>query len=236
MRDWWDKMKIQGERTSTPMKPQVVAWELGKRLSPEAIVACDSGTGATWFARQIPVRKGQLFSLSGNLATMACGLPYAIGAQVAFPERQVVAMVGDGAFAMLMAEFATCVQHGLPIKLIVMKNDTLGMIKWEQMVFLGNPEYGCNLSPINFAQFARDCGGSGFTIEDPKLCGESLEKALNTPGPVLIECIVDPFEPPMPARIKPEQALHFGKALARGEPNREKIALTILKDKVRELI
>src|SRR5207244_2175741 len=102
MKEWWELMRARGEHRGMPMKPQVVAWELGKRLAPDAILTCDSGTGATWFARQIPVRRGQMYSLSGNLATMACGLPYAIGAQVAYPGRQVVAMVGDGAFAMLM--------------------------------------------------------------------------------------------------------------------------------------
>src|SRR5579885_3169883 len=227
-------MKKRGERMDLPMKPQVVAWELGKRLAPDAIVACDSGTSATWFARQIPVRRGQLYSLSGNLATMACGLPYAIGAQAAFPDRQVVAMVGDGAFAMLMADFATCVQHKLPVKIIVMKNNTLGQIKWEQMVFLGNPEFACDLSPINFAQFARDCGGTGFSAEDPRTCGDVLEQALNTEGPVVVEAVIDPLEPPMPPKIKPEQAAHFAESLARGEPNREKIALTVLEDRVRE--
>jgi pyruvate dehydrogenase (quinone)/pyruvate oxidase len=236
MKKWWELMCEQAERKDSPMKPQVVAWELGKRLAPDAIVACDSGTSATWWARQIPVRRGQMYSLSGNLATMACGLPYAIGAQVAYPGRQVVAMVGDGAFAMLMAEFATCVQHKLPIKVIVMKNNTLGMIKWEQMVFLGHPEFACDLSPINFAEFARDCGGSGFTADDPASCGDVLEQALNTQGPVLVEAMIDPFEPPMPAKITREQAVHFAQSLARGEPNREKIALTVLKDKVRELV
>ena len=218
------------------MKPQVVAWELGKRISSDAIVTCDSGTVATWFARQIPARRGQLFSLSGNLATMACGMPYAIGAQAAFPGRQVVAMVGDGAFEMLMAEFATCVQHRLPVKIIVVKNNTLGMIKWEQMVFLGNPEYGVELQPIDFAAYARAVGATGFTIEDPAECGRILDAALSTEGPVVVEAVVDPFEPPMPPKITLKQAEGFAESLVRGEPNREKIALTVLSDKVRELV
>src|SRR5205085_5330351 len=107
----WRLMEERGTRPDKPMKPQVVAWELGKRLRDDAIVCSDSGTIATWFARQIPARRGQMFSLSGNLASMANALPYAIAAQVAYPERQCVAFVGDGGMAMLMAEFATCVQH-----------------------------------------------------------------------------------------------------------------------------
>jgi pyruvate dehydrogenase (quinone) len=182
MKDWWQLMEQRGTRMDTPMKPQVVAWELGKRLRDEAIVASDSGTIATWFARQIKARRGQMYALSGTLASMANGLPYAIAAQVAYSERQCVAFVGDGGFSMLMAEFATAVKYKLPIKVIIIKNNTLGMIKWEQMVFLGNPEYGCELQPIDFAAFARACGGEGFTIEDPATCGDILDQALAWSG------------------------------------------------------
>jgi pyruvate dehydrogenase (quinone)/pyruvate oxidase len=236
MEKWRRLMVEQGTRDDQPMKPQVVAHELGRRLSDTAIVCSDSGTIATWFARHISARPGQMFQLSGNLASMANGLPYAIAAQLAYPERQCVGFVGDGGFSMLMAEFATCVKYQLPIRIVVVKNNTLGQIKWEQMVFLGNPEYGCELHPIDFAAFARACGGSGFTIDSRKECGPVLDRALATPGPVLVEAIVDPFEPPMPPKITIEQARKFAESLARGEPNRGRIALTVLRDKVRELL
>jgi pyruvate dehydrogenase (quinone)/pyruvate oxidase len=236
MKDWWTLMEERGTRRDMPMKPQVVAWELGQRLRDDAIVACDSGTVATWWARHIRARRGQMFSLSGMLASMANGLPYAIAAQVAYPDRQVVAFVGDGAFSMLMAEFAQCVKYKLPVKVVIIKNNSLGMIKWEQMVFLGNPEYGCELQPIDFEAFARACGGTGFTIEDPNRCGEMIDRALNTPGPVIVQAVVDQFTPPMPPKITATQAAHFAEALAKGTPNREKIAWTVLSDKVRELI
>jgi pyruvate dehydrogenase (quinone)/pyruvate oxidase len=235
MKKWWKLMEERGTRKDHPMYPQVVAWELGKRLSDTAIVSADSGTIATWFARQIPARRGQMYSLSGTLATMANGLPYTIAAQIAFPERECVAFVGDGGFSMLMAEFATAVKYQLPIKVIVIKNNTLGMIKWEQMVFLGNPEYGCELHPIDFAAFARACGGAGFTIKEPEQCGVILDQALAAPGPVVVEAVVDPFVPPLPAKINVKQAAQFAKSLARGEPNRSKIAWTVLSDKVREM-
>lgn len=218
------------------MKPQVVAWELGQRLPDSAIVSCDSGTIATWWARQIRVKRGQLYSLSGNLATMAPGFPYAIAAQVAYPDRLSVAFVGDGGFSMLMAEMATCVKYQLPVKVMIIKNNSLGQIKWEQMVFLGNPEFGCDLQPVDFAAAARAFGASGFTIEDPGECGAILDQALATPGPVVVEAVVDPFEPPLPAKITLDQAAKFAESLARGTPHREKIALTALSDKVRELI
>jgi len=236
MREWWKLMEERGTRTDTPMKPQVVAWELGRRLRDDAIVASDSGTIATWWARQIPAKRNQMFSLSGMLASMANGLPYAIAAQIAHPGRQVVAFVGDGGFSMLMAEFATCVKYRLPVKVFVIKNNTLGMIKWEQMVFLGNPEYGCELQPIDFAAVARACGGTAYTVEDPTQCGEVIDRALQAEGPVLVEAVVDPFTPPMPPRVTVKQATHFAEALAKGTPNRSKIALTVLSDKVRELV
>jgi pyruvate dehydrogenase (quinone) len=236
MKDWWEVMEKRATRRDKPMKPQVVAWELGKRLRDDAIVSCDSGTIATWWARQIIARRGQMHTLSGNLATMAPGLPYTIAAQIAFPQRQCVAFVGDGGFSMLMADFVTAVKYKLPIKVVIIKNNTLGQIKWEQMVFLGNPEYCVDLYPIDFAAFAHACGGVGFTVEDPADCGHVLDEFLNAPGPALIQAVVDPFEPPLPAKVKAEQALHFAESLARGEPNRKKIALTALSDKVRELI
>jgi pyruvate dehydrogenase (quinone) len=236
MRDWWARMDEHGTYHGTPMKPQVVAHELNKNLRDDAIITSDSGTIATWTARHIRIRGDQMYSLSGNLATMANGFPYAIGAQVAYPNRQVVAFVGDGGFEMLMAEFSTCVKYKLPVKVVVIKNNVLGQIKWEQMVFLGNPEYGVSLEPIDLAAFARACGGTGFTIKDPNECPRMMTEAINTPGPVLIEAVVDPNEPPMPPKITIDQARKFAEALARGEPHREAIAATVLADKVRELI
>jgi len=236
MKDWWEVMEKRANRRDKPMKPQVAAWELGKRLRNDAIVSCDSGTIATWWARHVPAKRGQMHTLSGNLATMAPGLPYAIAAQVAYPQRQCVAFVGDGGFSMLMADFVTAVKYKLPIKVVVIKNNTLGQIKWEQMVFLGNPEFGVDLTPIDFAEFAHSCGGIGFTVEDPAECGRVMEEFLNAPGPAVLQAVVDPFEPPLPAKVRADQALHFAESLARGEPNRKKIALTAISDKVRELI
>jgi pyruvate dehydrogenase (quinone)/pyruvate oxidase len=236
MQEWRKLMEEQGTRRDRPMKPQVVAWELGQRLSDTAVIASDSGTITTWWARYVPAKRGQLHSVSGNLASMGCGLPYAIAAQIAYPNRECVALVGDGGFSMLMADFITCVKYQLPVKVVVIKNNSLAMIKWEQMIFLGNPEYGCELQPMDFAAFARACGATGFTIEEPADCGPTLEKALATPGPVIVEAVVDPFEPPMPPKVTLDQATKFAQSLAKGQPQRGKIALTVLSDKVRELI
>jgi pyruvate dehydrogenase (quinone)/pyruvate oxidase len=218
------------------MKPQVVAHELGLRLRDDAIVMCDSGTITTWWARHVPAKRNQFHSLSGNLATMACGLPYAIGAQIAFPDRQVVAFVGDGGFSMLMADFVTAVKYQLPIKVVVIKNNTLGQIKWEQMVFLGNPEYAVDLHPIDFAEVAHAMGGIGLTVDDPAQCGRVMDEFLNAPGPAVLQAVVDPLVPPLPAKITAKQALHFAESLARGEPDRKQIITKMMGQKIREMI
>jgi pyruvate dehydrogenase (quinone)/pyruvate oxidase len=236
MRDWRELMKERGTRRETPMKPQVVTHELNKLLDDDAIVITDSGTITAWTARHVDMRGSMQFSCSGTLASMACGLPYAIGASIAHPDRQVVAVIGDGSAAMLMGDFVTLRKYNLNAKIIVIKNNALGQIKWEQMVFLGNPEYGCELEPIDFAKMAEAVGIRALTIEDPARCGDQLREALATSGPCLIEAVVDPFEPPFPPSIELKQAINMGKALAKGTPHAMKTALTLGSDTVRELV
>jgi pyruvate dehydrogenase (quinone)/pyruvate oxidase len=228
-------MEKRGSSPEMPMKPQVVAWELGKRLPANALITCDSGTVTVWWARQVKAQRGQRFEVSGTLASMACGLPYAIAAQIAYPDRPTAAFVGDGGFSMLMAEFITAVKYQLPIKVVILKNNTLGMIRMEQMI-LGNPEYGCELEPIDFAAFARACGATGFRIEDPASCGDILDQAFATPGPVIVEAVTDPNELPMPPQLKPEEIKHIQEALAKGQPDAKEIAKVTAKGKVREMV
>jgi pyruvate dehydrogenase (quinone) len=236
MKEWWEFMDKLGTSSSMPMKPQVVAHELGRRLRDDAIVLCDSGTIATWWARHIPARRGQIHTLSGNLATMAPGLPYSLAAQIAYPDRQVVAFVGDGGFSMLMADFVTAVKYRLPIKVVIINNHYLGQLKWEQMVFLGNPEFGVELQPIDFAAYAHACGGIGYRSEKPEEIGSVLDQFLNSPGPAILDAIVDPNTAPMPGKIKVEQALKFAESIARGEPKGLEIVKEAFKDRARELI
>ena len=236
MKDWRELMTERATRTDTPMKPQVVTHQLNKLLDDDAIVITDSGTITSWVARHVDMRGDMQFSCSGTLASMACGLPYAIGASTAYPDRQVVAVIGDGSAAMLMGDFVTLRKYNLNAKIIVIKNNALGQIKWEQMVFLGNPEYGCELEPIDFARMAEAVGIRAITIDDPARCGEQLREALAAPGPCLIEAVVDPYEPPFPPSIAMKQALNMGKALAKGTPHAMKTALTLASDTVRELV
>jgi pyruvate dehydrogenase (quinone)/pyruvate oxidase len=236
MRDWWELMEKREDWDKTPIKPQRVAAELSAVAADDAIVSTDSGTITSWVARHFRIKRGQQFSCSGTLATMAPGLPYAIAAQLAYPDRQSLAFVGDGGFTMLMGEFLTAVKYELPIVVVIIKNNVLGQIKWEQIVFLGNPEYGVELHNPSFAKYAEACGGIGITVEKPTEIRRALERAIASRKPTIVEVVVDPNEPPMPPKVTRKQALHFAEALARGEPHGGRIALTLFRDKVHELL
>ena len=236
MKSWFKLMEERGTRLDMPMKPQVVTHTLNKLLKDDAIVSSDSGTIATWTARHVDLRGTQQFSLSGSLATMANGLPYSIGAAIAYPGRQVVCVVGDGGLTMLMGDLATLVKYKLNVTVIVIKNNVLGQIKWEQMILEGNPEFGVELEPIDFAMVAQACGARGYTLERPQDAERVLRTALSGTGPALVQCVVDPNEPPMPGKVTTEQALKFAESLVRGEKDRGKIIKTVAMDKVREVI
>lgn len=236
MRQWKELMKERGTRTDKPLKPQVVAHRLNQFLEEDAIICSDTGTVTTWAARHIELKDRMLFSASGTLATMGNGLPYSIGAAVAHPGRQVVCLAGDGGFTMLMGEMATLKKYDLPVKVIIIKNNSLGQIKWEQIVLEGNPEYGVELQPIDFAGYARACGLEGFTLDDPAKAEEVLRAAFAHPDAALVEAVVDPSEPPMPGNVSLEQALHFAESLVRGQQDRWNIIKTVTENKVREII
>ncbi len=236
MKDWRNLLKERGTRSDMPMKPQVVAYEVNKLLDKNTILVSDTGTVTTWAARYLDIRGDMMFSASGMLATMANGLPYAIGAAVGNPGRPVVCLAGDGGFTMLMGEVATLVKYNLPVKLIIIKNNVLGEIKWEQMVMEGNPQFGVKLQPIDFAAYARACGAGGYAIDDPKKAESTLREAFAQSGPVVVEALVDPNEPPLPGQITMDQAKHFAEALVRGESERVKIIKTVIEDKIREVV
>ena len=236
MKSWNDLMEERGTRKDMPMKPQVVTYTLNKLLKDDAIVSSDSGTIATWTARYVEMRGTMQFSLSGLLATMANGLPYSVGAAIAYPGRQVVCVVGDGGLTMLMCELATLVKYKLRVCVVVIKNDVLGQIKWEQMILEGNPEFGVELQPIEFAKAAEAFGLRGYTINRPEEAEGVLKAALDHDGPTLVQAVVDPNEPPMPGKITTEQAYKFVKSLARGQKDAMKIIKDVGEDKIREVI
>ena len=189
----------------------------------------------TWAARVKLRSPAQSFSFSGTMCSMAAALPYAIGAQAAHPDRQVVAFTGDGSLTMMMGDLATLAQEELPVKVLVIRNDVLGLIKWEQMAFLGNPQYGVELATVDFAKVAEGCGIRGVRITEPGSCRDQLAAALGQPGPALIEAVVDPHEMPMTPTINPDHAKKLAIGMARGEPNRKRIALTMSRTLAEEM-
>ena len=236
MRRWNELMDLRAGREDVPMKPQVVARALNEFLDRDAIVCADTGTVTTWAARHITIREGMAFSVSGTLASMANALAYGIGAAAAFPGRQILCFTGDGGLAMLLGELATVAKYRLPIKIVVIKNNLLGMIKWEQLAVEGNPQYGVQLQPIDFAAVARACGMPGYSTDDPARIRSLLGEAFGQEGPALVEAVVDPHEPPLPGKVTTDQAWHFVKAMARGEPERWDILKTVVENTVREVV
>ncbi|MDA0635676.1 thiamine pyrophosphate-binding protein [Nonomuraea sp. MCN248] len=230
---WRADMRALESPRRHPIAPQYLIGCLDRAAADDAILTCDSGTIATWAARHWTIRGERGFYLSGNLASMAPGLPYAIAMQHAFPGRQVIAYVGDGGFAMLMAEFLTAVRHGLPVKVVINNNNALGQILWEQMV-LGYPEHGVRYAePVaDFSAWARSCGGYGRKVTEAGDLEEAVRQALAHDGPALVDVDVDPDEPPMPGKVSYEQAKNFAQAFLRGQPRRASIATTLFKDKI----
>ena len=236
MAQWNTLMDERGTRMDLPLKPQVVVRQVNQFLHNDAIICCDTGTVTTWAARHIHIKGEMQFSASGTLASMGNGLPYSIGAAVAHPGRQVVCITGDGGLTMLMGELATLAKYNLPVKVIILKNNVLGMIKWEQIAFEGNPQYGVQLHPIDFEGVAKACGVAGYTVDDPKLVESVLREAFNHPGPAVVQAVVDPNEPPLPGKITTEQAWQFAKALARGQKGSWEIIKTVVENTVREVV
>jgi pyruvate dehydrogenase (quinone)/pyruvate oxidase len=236
VRDWKDVMAALESPVREPIAPQYLAHQLDVLAADDAVLTCDSGTIATWAARHWNIRGGREFYLSGTLATMAPGLPYAIAIQHAHPGRQVIAYVGDGGFAMLMAEFHTAVRYGLPVKVVINNNNSLGQILWEQMV-LGYPEHGVRFGePLpDYAAWARGCGGLGLHVNKPDQVPAALREALDHPGPALVDVAVDPDEPPLPGKVSYEQAKKFAQSWLRGQPRKAAIATTLFKDKIQQL-
>ena len=232
---WREMMATSEAKTGPALKPQAVARAFGRRLPDDAVLTTDSGQNTELAAGHIDLRAGQAFGVSGTLASMACGLPYAIAAGIAFPGRPVFAVVGDGGFAMQLGEFSTAVRHLLPLKILVIKNNMLNQIAWEQMMFLGNPQFGCELQPIDFARAAEAMGGVGFAVSDPGELDGVLDRAFATEGPVVIEAVVDASEPMMPPKMPPQYAKNFENALPE-TPGHDAIAASVAEEPARTMM
>ena len=236
MAEWRSKMAALESPQRDPIAPQYVVKVLDDLATEDAVMTCDSGTIATWAARHWHIRGQREFYLSGNLASMAPGLPYAIGIQHANPGRQVIAYIGDGGFAMLMAEFHTACRYGLPVKVVINNNNSLGQILWEQMV-LGYPEHGVRFGEPepDYAAWARGAGGHGVHVAKGVDLPDAIATALAYDGPALVDVAVDPNEPPLPGKVTYEQATKFAHAFLRGQPHKAAIATTLFKDRIQQM-
>ncbi|TJV40358.1 MAG: pyruvate oxidase [Mesorhizobium sp.] len=235
MTRWREMMRQSEDAEAQPLKPQAVARAFGQRLADDTVLATDSGQNTELAARHVDLRDGQAFGVSGSLASMACGLAYAIAAGIAFPGRPVAAIVGDGGFAMQLGEFSTAVRYKIPLKLLVIKNNMLNQIAWEQMMFLGNPQFGCELQPIDFAKAAEAMGARGFRIERADQIETILDDAFAAEGPVVIEAVVDAYEPLMPPKMPPDYAKNFRQALPQ-TPGRERIEENIAREPAKSMM
>ncbi len=210
-RRWRSAQEKAEQSDAKPIRPQRLVAELAAAAPDDAIFICDTGTSTAWTARHLPVREQQRFTLSSSLASMAFALPGAIGAQLLYPDRKVIAIAGDGGFAMLMGDFVTATRYELPIVCVILTNDKLGFIALEQEA-KGLPEHSIDLLNPDFVAFAHACGGVGFRVEEPAEISVALEKAFASAKPSLLDVRVDPKELIIPPRITLEQAANFGLA------------------------
>lgn len=235
-RAWRDLLRTAANRDTVPMHPGRIVQEVGDRLADDAIVIWDSGHNTGLMARYVVAKAHQSYQGSGLSASMACSLPYAVAAALAHPGRQVVAFVGDGGLAMLMGELATIARYRLPVKIVVIKNGRLGQIRWEQMMFLGNVEYECDLQPIDFAAVAEACGIRAWALDDPADAARVAEAALAHPGPALIEATVDPDEPLLPPKRMEKYATNMDKALDAGSADADAVREHLAREPARTML
>jgi pyruvate dehydrogenase (quinone) len=202
MADWNQLLETVETTARSPLRPQMVIRALSDLLPDDAVISLDCGANTHFAARCLRLKANQRLTGTGMLASMAPGLSYAIAAKLAYPDRASVAVVGDGGFAMLMAELTTAVANKLPVKIIILKNNSLAEVKFEQKE-IGNPEYGCTLAPIDFVAFAKACGADGFRCERPEEVRSAIQSALNSPGVAIVEALVDAEEKPAkPGELK----------------------------------
>jgi pyruvate dehydrogenase (quinone) len=242
--DWWELMEQRAMDDADPINPQRVFWELSRRLPDDAIITSDSGSAANWYARDIRMRKGMMGSLSGNLATMGCGVPYAIAAKFAHPERPVFALVGDGAFQMNgMNEMLTIAKYrrrwvDQRLIVLVLHNNDLNQVTWEQRVMEGDPRFDASqeIPEFPYAQYAESIGLVGIRADTPDAVGSAWDEALAADRPVVLEAVTDPEVPPLPPHITFEQSVHFAEAVARGDSRGGRMVRRSLRQRAASLL
>jgi pyruvate dehydrogenase (quinone) len=228
VREWWKVMEARAMNPANPLNPQRVFWELSPKLPDNCILCADSGSTASWFARDLKIRKGMMASLSGNLATMGPGVPYAIAAKFAFPDRVAFALAGDGAMQMNGNEELITIKKYWKewsdprIIILVLNNSDLNQVTWEQRVMEGDPKFEASQDVPDFpyARYAESLGFLGIRIDSPDQVSEAWDRALKSDRPVLVEAVTDPDVPPLPPHITFNQAKNFAKSILKGDRNK----------------
>jgi pyruvate dehydrogenase (quinone) len=242
--DWWKVLEARAFNDAEPVNPQRVFWELSRRLPDRCILTADSGSAVNWYARDLKIRPGMMASLSGTLASMGAGVPYAIGAKFAFPDRPVIALVGDGAMQMNgMNELITIAKYWEQwadprLIVLVLNNRDLNQVTWEQRVMEGDPKVQASqdLPDFPYARFADLVGLTGIRVDRPEDVGGAWDQALAARRPCVLEAITDPEVPPLPPHITVQQAKDVAKALGKGDQHAGRIIRQTLRDKVEEFL
>lgn len=227
VKTWWNTVESRAMQDAQPTNPQRVFWELSPHLPDDCVLTCDSGSAANWFARDLKVNEGMLASLSGGLATMGPGVPYAIAAKLAYPERPVIACVGDGAMQMNGLNGLITISRlwqdwqDPRLLILVLNNRDLNQVTWEQRVMEGDPKFegSQSLPPLDYAEFAEQLGLRGIRIEKTDQIKKSWKQAFAADRPVVIDALTDPNVPPLPPHINLNQSVSYGKALLKGDPD-----------------
>ena len=238
VRQWWTVLEKRAMNAAKPINPQRVFWELSPRLPDNAILTCDSGSSAAWYARDLKARRGMMGSLSGGLATMCPAVPYATAAKMCHPDRPVIALVGDGAMQMLgMNGLITIAHHWKQwrdprLVVMVLNNADLNMVSWEQRVSAGDSKFSDSqdLPAFPYADYARLLGLHGIRVDRPEEIAGAWEQALAADRPVLLEMVTDPDVPPLPPHVTRQQALHYAKALLHGDPDARGIVMASMRE------
>ncbi len=242
--EWWTLIDKRAQLSADPLNPQLMFHELSKRLPDDAILASDSGSSANWYARDVKIRAGMMASLSGTLATMGPGVPYAISAKFAYPERPVIAMVGDGAMQMNgINELITIAKYrhrwsDQRLIVMVLNNRDLNQVSWEQRAMEGDPKFegSQDLPDFPYASYAELVGLRGIRVDTPEQVGPAWDAALSSDRPVVLEAVTDPEVPPLPPHITIDQAKALSSALVAGDPAAREIIKQSFKQKMEEFL
>ncbi|MFD2208679.1 pyruvate oxidase [Virgibacillus halophilus] len=233
MKKWHKQMEKDKQARENPLIAPQVMHALEKVVDEDAVISCDVGNVTVWAARYFPILH-QKFVISGRLATMGCGLPGAIAGQIAYPDKQVVGICGDGGFTMVMHDFVTAVKYGLPVKMVVLNNSKIAMIKYEQEL-LGHLEYETSLGEMDFASFAESCGGAGYRVDKAEDLDNAMEQAFTSNKPAIIDVAIKDM-PPLPGKISYDQAIHFGEFLIKDFFTNKKVEVPDLKTSIERLL